>query len=255
MDKMMAGQDGEMGIETLSDAAVHAVYDRTKHLMNTLVDFKELMMMYTCAMKEVQTKFDILNTEYKIRCQHHPISAIQTRLKRMTSIADKLSRGGHKFSMENIERYIHDIAGVRVVCPYIDDIYALAEAFLKQDDITLVASKDYIASPKVNGYRSLHLIVTVPVFFAEQKKDMAVEVQIRTIAMDFWASLEHQMKYKQDIPHQSAIVAELRDCAEEIAAIDQRMMEIRQRIDAAADTPTEEDELLEKLSKLDVLIN
>ena len=120
-----------------------------------------------------------------------------TRLKRSGSIAEKLSRQNLPFSTDSIEAHINDVAGVRVICSYVDDIYRIADALLKQDDVTLVARKDYIASPKPNGYRSLHLIVQVPVFFADQKKNLKVEAQIRTIAMDFWASLEHQLKYKK----------------------------------------------------------
>ena len=138
-----------------------------------------------------------------------------------------------------------------MVCSYINDIYRLADALLKQDDITLISKKDYIANPKENGYRSLHLIVTVPVFFADQKRDMKVEVQIRTIAMDFWASLEHQLKYKQAVPNEAAIGEELRKCADVISATDEKMLGIRQEIECMTDKPTEEDILLEKLSRFD----
>ena len=239
----------------LSNAAVSLMHDHTRQLMTTLVDFKEMMMMYTCAMKEVQTKFEILNTEFKIRHQHNPINSITTRLKRTSSIAEKLRRMNCDFTAESMETHINDIAGVRVICPYMDDIYTLADAFLGQDDVTLVARKDYIQHPKPNGYRSLHLVVRVPVFFAGGKRDMKVEVQIRTIAMDFWASLEHRMKYKQDIPCQQEVVAELKDCADEIHRMDLRMQDIRQRIEAAADNPTDDDVLFDKVSKLDVVIN
>jgi len=225
---------------------------RARQFMEVIVDYKELRMMYTCAMKEIQTKFEILNTEFKVRNRRNPIAAISTRLKTTASITEKLARYNCGLSVENIEKYIHDVGGVRVICSYIDDIYLIADALLAQDDITLLRKKDYIEHPKPNGYRSLHLIVTVPVFFADRKLDMKVEVQIRTIAMDFWASLEHQMKYKREIPDQEAIAEELRLCAETIRQTDERMLAIRQKIEAAADTEDEEDLLFEKLSRIDI---
>ena len=208
------------------DAAVQHMMNQTKQMMGTLVGYKELMMMYACAMKEIQTKFDVLT--------------------------EKLARRGLPFSLEGIETHINDVAGIRVICSYIDDIYEIAEALLRQDDITLVKRKDYIAQPKKNGYRSLHLIVSVPVFFAKGKKEMKVEVQIRTIAMDFWASLEHQLKYKQELPDQADIVAELKQCAEVIHATDEKMLALRQKIAEMADAPTEEDILYDKLRRLDI---
>lgn len=236
----------------LAGAAVNQMMDQTKWLMGTIVEYKELMMMYACALKEMRTKFDVLNTEFKIRYQRNPIASVSTRLKRTTSIMDKLSRQNHFFSMENVEKHVNDVAGIRVICSYIDDIYTIADALLRQDDVTLIAKKDYIANPKPNGYRSLHLIVIVPVFFADRKKEMKVEVQIRTIAMDFWASLEHQLKYKQEIPRQKEIVAQLTECARVINATDEKMLDIRKQIETAVDMPTEEDILFEKISKLDI---
>ncbi|MBR5220912.1 MAG: GTP pyrophosphokinase family protein [Clostridia bacterium] len=237
---------------TLNADAAKWMQTRARQFMEIIVDYKELRMMYTCAMKEIQTKFDILNTEFKVRYSRNPIASISTRLKTTASIAEKLSRYNCGLSVENIEKYIHDVGGVRVICSYIDDIYLIADALLEQDDITLLRKKDYIAEPKPNGYRSLHLIVTVPVFFADHKIDMKVEVQIRTIAMDFWASLEHQMKYKQEIPDQEAIAEELRLCAETIRETDERMLAIRRKIEAAEDTADEEDLLFEKLSRIDI---
>ena len=237
---------------TVSENAAQWMQTRAREFMEIIVDYKELRMMYTCAMKEIQTKFEILNTEFKVRYRRNPIAAISTRLKTTASITEKLARYNCGLSVENIEKYIHDVGGVRVICSYIDDIYLIADALLAQDDITLLRKKDYIAEPKPNGYRSLHLIVTVPVFFADRKIDMKVEVQIRTIAMDFWASLEHQMKYKKEIPDQEAIAEELRLCAETIRLTDERMLGIRQKIEAAADTEDEEELLFEKLSRIDI---
>ena len=180
-----------MRMPRLSDAAANVIYDRTKQVAGALVDYRELMMMYTCAMKEIQTKFEVLNSEFNVRYSRNPINSMSTRLKRTVSIVEKLARKGQAFTPENVERYLGDVAGVRVICSYVDDIYKIADSFVQQDDITLIERKDYIANPKENGYRSLHLIVKVPVFFADQKCEMKVEVQLRTIAMDFLASLVH----------------------------------------------------------------
>ena len=226
--------------------------NQTKKFMDMLVGYRELMMMYACAVKEVRTKFEVLDTEFSVRYQRNPISSISTRLKHTNSIMAKLELYGYRFSLENVEAYINDAAGIRVICSYIDDIYGIADSLLSQDDITLITRKDYIVAPKPNGYRSLHLIVKVPVFFANFRKDMKVEVQIRTIAMDFWASLEHQLKYKQNIPNQQEIVAQLKECADVISQTDQKMIAIRQQIEAASDAPTEDDILLEKLSRFDI---
>ena len=233
---------------------LNAFYDRAKTMMWSMVQYKEMQMLYSCALKEIQTKFEVLDTEFKLEYNRNPISSISTRLKRTESVMDKLERKGLPFDLESIEAHIHDMAGIRVICSYIDDIYLIADALLRQDDITLIEKKDYIEHPKENGYRSLHLIVEVPVFLTNHKKPMKVEVQIRTIAMDFWASLEHQMKYKQDIPDSEDVIAELRDCAAVIRETDERMLAIRRRIEAAADTPTEEEILFDKLSKLDIPI-
>lgn len=246
--------EGSLSTELIpwAGAAVNEMMNQTKWLMGTIVEYKELMMMYACALKEMRTKFDVLNTEFKIRYQRNPIASVSTRLKRTASIMDKLSRQNYLFSLENVESHVNDVAGIRVICSYVDDIYTIADAMLRQDDVTLVAQKDYIANPKPNGYRSLHLIVSIPVFFADRKKEMKVEVQIRTIAMDFWASLEHQLKYKQKLPKQQEIVAQLTECARAINAIDEKMLDIRRQIETAADMPTEEDILFEKISKLDI---
>lgn len=238
----------------LGEAKALAATEFARQLLETAVEYKELRMMYACAIKEVQTKFEVLETEFKVRYQRNPISSIQTRLKSSSSIIEKMIRKGIPFSMENLEEQIQDLAGIRVICSYVDDIYALAQALTSQDDITLLEEKDYIRNPKPNGYRSLHLIVSVPVFFSQQKRQIKVEVQIRTIAMDFWASLEHQMKYKREIPDQQHIVAQLKNCAEDIARVDMEMMDIRRRLEESVDEPTEDDLLIARLKKLDTPI-
>ncbi len=232
-----------------------AIYDQRKRVAGTVIDYKEMRMRYSCAIKEVRTKFDVLNSEFNVRYRRNPITSISSRLKSSSSIMNKLARKGLDFTLENVENNLYDVAGIRVVCSYVDDIYVLAKALAKQDDITVIKEKDYIKNPKPNGYRSYHMIVSVPVFFSDQTKDMAVEVQIRTIAMDFWASLEHQLKYKQDVPNQREIVEQLTDCAERIAAVDEQMRQVRAKIELSEDMPTEEEILMEKLSRIDIAIN
>ncbi|MBE6634849.1 MAG: GTP pyrophosphokinase family protein [Ruminococcaceae bacterium] len=237
---------------SLDDVAANMMYDHSKRVIGSMIEYKELIMMYTCAMKEIKTKFEVLDTDFRVRYSSNPISSICTRIKSTASIAKKMHRLQVPMSAEGIVENINDVAGVRVICSYIDDIYLLADALLKQTDVKLITKKDYIANPKSNGYRSLHLIVTVPVFFMDEKRDMKVEVQIRTIAMDFWASLEHQLKYKQEIENQQQIVMQLKECADVIAATDERMLGIREQIGQMQDTPSEEDIMLEKLGKFDI---
>jgi len=197
-------------------------------MQNSAKPFVKLMSYYKCAMMEIETKFNVLNEEYSLEFERNPISTIHTRLKRLPSIKDKLDRYGVPVTVESIEKNLHDVAGVRVVCPFPDDVYTLADAFLKQDDITLIQKKDYIKNPKENGYRSLHLIVSIPIFLAHEKREMMVEVQLRTIAMDFWASLEHQIHYKKNTQFTPDMQRELYECAQASAELDMRMGRLRQ---------------------------
>ena len=221
-----------------------------KRIMWNVVQYKELEMIYSCALREIKTKFEVLNSEFDLKYKRNPISSIQTRLKGMESVIRKLMKYRLPFSISSIENGINDFAGVRVICSYIDDIYRIADAFLSQDDVTLIEKKDYISHPKENGYRSLHLIVSLPVFFSSEKKEVRAEVQIRTVAMDFWASLEHQMKYKRDGDGTESIVEELKACADVIASTDERMLRIRESLDAKEDAPSDDEELLFRLKKL-----
>ena len=230
----------------------NSIFDQAMKMAGTVVEYRELRMMYSCAIKEVRTKFDVLNSEFNVRYQRNPISSITSRLKSSTSIMEKLAKMDIPFSVDNVNEHLHDVAGIRVICSYLDDIYRLAHALAKQDDITVLNFKDYIKNPKPNGYRSYHMIVSVPVFFSDQTRNMKVEVQIRTIAMDFWASLEHQLKYKKEVPDQKEIVNQLTECATQIAQVDAQMFELRKRIELAEDEPTEEDILLEKLRRVDL---
>lgn len=200
-------------------------------LRGQMDEYRKLMSYYNCAMMEITTKFNVLNEEFSLQHDRNPIESVKSRLKSFYSIQSKLERGGFELSTASIEQNLNDVAGVRVICSFLDDVYMLAEALLMQDDITLIARKDYITHPKANGYRSLHLIVAVPIFLAHEKRMMRVEIQLRTIAMDFWASLEHQMKYKKEVSMSQSLARELGDCADVSALLDQRMNEIRKRLE------------------------
>lgn len=199
--------------------------------------FDLLMSYYQCAVMEIETKFRVLNQEYSLEYDKNPIEGIKTRIKSYDSIVRKIRRKNIPMSLTAIEENIKDIAGVRVICSFPEDIYELADSFLRQDDIVLIEKKDYIKNPKPSGYRSLHLIVQVPIFLQKNKKMVNVEVQFRTIAMDFWASLEHKLRYKQDIPADQAqqLQEELLACAAQSAQLDNRMQEIRKQLVSRAD--------------------
>lgn len=193
--------------------------------------FNRLMMEYRSVIMEVETKLKVLNAVFSEEYKRNPFESIKSRLKTPESIYKKLERKGYPLTLENIQDYVTDVAGVRVICSFPDDIYRLAELLTRQDDIILLKKKDYIETPKSNGYRSLHLILSVPIFLADEKKYVKVEVQFRTIAMDFWASLEHKLKYKKDIDNTDEIERQLKACADSIEALDYQMQEIRDRID------------------------
>ncbi|MFI3238472.1 MAG: GTP pyrophosphokinase family protein [Lachnospiraceae bacterium] len=193
--------------------------------------FVEVMMQNKCALKEVETKLQVLDEEFSALNDRNPIQSINSRIKAPLSILEKLERKGLEPTVGNMTKYLNDIAGVRVVCSFTEDIYMLADMLMKQDDIVLVERKDYIEHPKDNGYRSLHLILDIPVFLSSEKKVMRVEVQFRTIAMDFWASLEHQLKYKKKIDNPEEIAMELKYCADIITEMDIKMQNIRAMIE------------------------
>lgn len=204
-----------------------------EEFLESTIPFQKLMMQYRCAMLEVQTKFEVINNELSLYGDRNPIEFIKSRIKRPVSIMEKMKRKGVDISIDSIQNNIYDIAGIRVVCSFPEDIYRLAEKICMQDDIKLLNKKDYIKNPKPNGYRSLHLILEVPVFFTEEKKRLPVEVQLRTIAMDFWASIEHKLRYKKNLPETvSADISEsLRKCSEEINEMDFRMQGINRWIE------------------------
>ena len=192
--------------------------------------FKEMMMRYQCAILEVQTKLQVLNDDMSVRYRRNPIEFIKTRIKNPSSIVEKMRRRGLDITVGNMVRNLNDVAGVRVICSFIDDIYEVARMLARQDDIKVLCVKDYIKNPKENGYRSYHMIIEIPVFFSDKSMNMRVEVQIRTIAMDFWASIEHDLKYKKDSVWSDDISRELLECAETINSTDMKMMDIRDRI-------------------------
>ncbi len=193
--------------------------------------FVTLLMQYRCAIREMETKLNVLNEEFSLRHERNPIDSIESRVKDPSSIIEKMNRKGHELTVENIEAKLNDVAGIRVICSFVGDIYYLASMLSAQDDLEVLKVKDYIKHPKKNGYRSLHLIIQIPIFLSDQKKYMRVEVQFRTIAMDFWASLDHKLKYKKNVKNADLIVEELRKCADIISTVDNRMQEIRDMIE------------------------
>ena len=201
--------------------------------LNNATKFYNLMMMYRCAIREIQTKLEVLDDEFSVENNRNPISFIKTRIKKPNSIYDKLQKMGYEFTTENIQTYLNDVAGVRIVCAFIDDIYMISDLITQQDDIKVIEIKDYIKNPKSNGYRSYHMIVEIPVFFTEGKFPMRAEIQIRTIGMDFWASVDHQLRYKKTIGADKdieSIEAELLKCAQTVSETDCHMEEIKDMI-------------------------
>ena len=190
-------------------------------------------MMYRCTVREVRTKLEVLNDEFSVEYKRNPISFIKTRIKKPESILRKLNKLGYDFTAENIQEHLNDVAGIRVVCAFIDDIYTIAELLSSQDDITVIQIKDYIKNPKPNGYRSYHMIVEIPVFFSKGKTPMRAEIQIRTNGMDFWATLEHQLRYKKGIEEMEGydqISDELTKTAHELISMDNEMQRIKNKI-------------------------
>ena len=209
------------GLESLVNRGLMEV---TKPIFENI---KELMAYYRCAIMEVEKKLNVLNEQFSLQYDRNPISSIKTRLKRMDSISEKLAKDDLPMTLQSMEENLNDIAGVRVICSFPEDVYMIADALLSQDDITLISKKDYIREPKTNGYRSLHLIVTVPIFLADEKRLMKVEIQLRTIAMDSWASLEHQLRYKKEFEFTDQMADELYRCAQISAELDARMDNLR----------------------------
>lgn len=197
-----------------------------QQIMDQMYKFIELEHLYDSAIREVKTKLEILDSEFRAKYSYNPIHHIEDRLKSPQSMFEKMKRLNLPFTVDSVRENLFDIAGVRVICNYIEDIYQVADLLTAQDDVVLIKRKDYIANPKANGYRSLHLVIETPVYLSEKKELVNVEVQIRTIAMDFWASLEHELKYKTDTEVSADLAEQLRMCAETIAQTDIQMQQI-----------------------------
>ena len=192
--------------------------------------YQAVMMRYHCAILEMRTKIEVLSRDMTVRYRRNPIEFIESRLKKPSSIARKLEKSGIEVTVENMVNHLSDIAGIRVLCAYIDDIYEIARMLAHQKDVNIITVKDYIKQPKDNGYRSYHMIVEIPVYFSDEVRPVRCEIQIRTIAMDFWATLDHDMQYKKQVEDAEAIMQELKECADSIHEIDEKMMRLRERI-------------------------
>ena len=198
-------------------------------LLETLTGIDQNMTLYESGIQEIRTKLEILQRDARFN-EHNPIESIKSRIKRPMSIIEKMCRKGYPLSLKSMKENLNDIAGIRVICPFIEDIYTVAEMLTRQDDLTVVVQKDYIKEPKPNGYRSYHMVLEVPVFLSDRKEPVRVEVQLRTIAMDFWASLEHQIHYKTSCEVPDSVVVELKECADIISRTDERMQNLSKQI-------------------------
>lgn len=194
------------------------------------ITWEEIILLHNSALKEIGTKLEILNDEFQHIHQYNPIEHIKSRIKSPESIVKKLKRKGYESSLENMVNHVNDIAGIRIICSFTSDIYQIAEMLSKQNDLSVLSVKDYIKNPKESGYKSYHMIVSVPIYLSNSVVDTKVEIQIRTIAMDFWASLEHKMNYKFDKNAPEEIRQELYECAEMVANLDERMLSINEKI-------------------------
>ena len=210
-------------------------------LFENFQDYLALQHLYQAALKQLQIKFEVLNDEFHVRSGRSPIHHIESRLKSTASIIAKLQNRNYAVTLDSAKQNINDIAGIRVVCSYIDDVYAVAEMLLRQSDVRLVQTQDYIQHPNFNGYRSLHLDIQIPIYLSDHTEHVNVEVQLRTVAMDFWASLEHDLRYKsqKDIP--ARISQEMWDAAQAIASIDRQMQAIYKEIQALPNKHTEKE--------------
>jgi len=202
----------------------------TEHLFEQEAYYQEAMMRYHCAILEMRTKLEVLSKDMAVRYRRNPIEFIESRLKKPSSIVRKLKRNGSAITVENMIAQVSDIAGIRVLCAYIDDIYEIARMLARQQDVRIINVKDYIKNPKDNGYRSYHMIVEIPVYFSDAVRPVRCEIQIRTIAMDFWATLDHDMQYKKEVEDAEEIMRELKECADIIHMTDEKMMRLRERI-------------------------
>jgi len=225
IDKLAAENVSEV-VSELPKAINQELMSNPDNFYKMAFEFQQIMMIYESAIKQIETKLDILNKENKVSGRRNPIETVKSRIKSPQSIASKLEKKKLPVSFDSMIDNLHDIAGVRVICPYISDIYTVRDILLKQPDITLLEEKDYIKAPKESGYRSLHLVIEIPVYLSESTHNVKVEIQLRTIAMDFWASLEHELHYKTNTKVPESVRRELFRVAETIAMTDREMEEI-----------------------------
>lgn len=214
-----------------STLANHSDNQSTEEFKDVLMAYAKINKNYTAAIREVRTKLENLDDDFQLLHKHNPIHHMESRVKSPESILEKLERKGYELDANKISKQLLDIAGIRVICHYVDDIYTIVELLKKQDDLTVIKEVDYIKNPKPNGYRSFHLVVEIPVFFVNRVEKIPVEVQIRTMAMDFWASLEHQLRYKSEGEIPKFIADELKECSENIANSDLQMQKIHSFLD------------------------
>ena len=207
--------------------------DSPQRLSEDVESWETMMFLYNSAIKEVGTKLEILNDEFQHVHQYNPIEYIKSRVKTPESICKKLKRYGREVSIENMVSYVNDIAGIRIVCSFTSDIYRVANMIGRQNDLTVVSLKDYIRHPKESGYKSYHMLVTVPVFLSDRVVNTRVEIQIRTMAMDFWASLEHKIYYKFEGRAPAYISQDLRECSDIVSQLDAKMLSLNNAILAA----------------------
>lgn len=215
-----------MNLESLNEFKLLDLESENNEIVTYFREFMAVQQLYSAAIKEIRTKFEILDDEFSVKYNYNPIHQIESRLKKPKSIIEKLKRKGFEVSLKSIRENLFDVAGIRVICNYVDDIYRIADLLIKQDDITLIRTKDYIEHPKENGYRSLHLIVSIPIFLAESTENVMAEIQIRTIAMNLWASLEHELKYKSEDDVSEELKIRLKNNADTIAKVDMEMQSI-----------------------------
>lgn len=229
-------ENGETIIEIVSEISeTTLMLPQSYELPENVVQYRQLMFFYEAGIELVTAKLQILNKEFQCCNDRNPIEGIKSRIKSYSSIVQKLNHMGLPLTVDNMVNHLHDVAGIRVVCPFISDVYHVAGMLLKQNDIEIIKIKDYIQIPKSNGYRSLHLIIMVEVFFSDQKRKVPVEIQLRTIAMDFWAALEHQLKYKKQHFLTTKMQEELKVCADLVADADTRMQKLAEQLPGFVD--------------------
>lgn len=212
--------------------------ERYKDADTQVANWREATLVYTAALRQINTKLEILNDEFQHVHQYNPIEHIKSRLKTPESIVKKLKLHGYDSTIENMINYVNDIAGVRIICSFVSDIYRIADMLSCQSDVRVIAVKDYIRNPKPSGYKSYHMLITIPVYLSDRTVETKVEIQIRTVAMDFWASLEHKINYKFEGNVPQHVRMELIECARMVAALDNRMQELNEEIKDVGDAAT-----------------